>query len=181
MGELSLNEIKNWKSFEDLVSSYFREVKQDNEFNIDNVLVQPTGSGSDGGRDIIVTLTIDDSVMTFQRKWIVQCKFYNQDVNKSHLSGVNIPSLLHQYGANGYLLVCKKGYTSPVSDMFEGLNRECFFKRSYLIWKGDDLLQRVQFKNKLVEHFFPKYARFSKAKEKEAERMVKKFNIKKTK
>ncbi|MBN8650736.1 MAG: restriction endonuclease [Cytophagales bacterium] len=74
MKVLSLTEIKNWKTFEDLIANYFREVKRDNEFNIDDVIVQPTGTGSDGGRDILVTFTVDDSVMTFQRKWVVQCK-----------------------------------------------------------------------------------------------------------
>lgn len=172
MKVLSLTEIKNWKTFEDLIANYFREVKRDNEFNIDDVIVQPTGTGSDGGRDILVTFTVDDSVMTFQRKWVVQCKFYNQDVSKTHLAGINIPSLIHQYGANGYLLVCKNGYTAPVSNMFEGLNKECHLKRSYLIWKGNDLLQRVRFKDKLVEQYFPKYSDYSKSKAKKAEKIL---------
>lgn len=104
---LSLEEIPNWRAFENLVADYFREVKRDNEFNVDNVIVQQTGTGTDGGRDILVEFTVDDSIMTFTRKWIIQCNFYEKDVNKTHLSDINIPSLLHEYGAEGYLLVCK--------------------------------------------------------------------------
>lgn len=155
---LSYIEIADWKVFEDLVADYFREVKQDNEFNVDDVLVQPTGTGSDGGRDIVVTFTVDDSIMTFKRKWIVQCKFYESDVNKSNLADINIPSLLHEYGADGYLLVCKNHATAPVTDMFEGFNKECPFKRSYTIWNGTSLLNRVRLKDNLVKSFFPKHS-----------------------
>jgi len=159
---LSLEEISDWRTFEDLIADYFREAKNDNEFNINNVIVQQTGTGADGGRDILVDFTINDSIITFNRKWVVQCKFHKKDVNKSHLSDVNIPSLLHQYGADGYLLVCKKHYTSPVSDMFEGFNKKCPFKRSYNIWNGQNLLNRIRFKEKIIADYFPKYQRYFK-------------------
>lgn len=172
METLSLTEIPDWRTFEDLVAGYFTAVKNDNDFNAVNVLVEPSGTGSDGGRDILVTFTIDDSVMTFERKWVVQCKFRDDDINKSHLADINIPSLLHQYGADGYLLVCKKHYTAPVSDMLEGFNKECPFKRSYNKWNGSDLLQRVRLKAKLVEHFFPKYYAYSKLAEKKMDQIL---------
>jgi len=159
---LSLEEITSWQSFEDLVADYFREVKNDNEFNINNVIVQQTGTGTDGGRDILVEFTMDDSISTFNRMWIIQCKFYKKDVNKSHLSDINIPSLLHQYGADGYLLVCKNHYTSPVSVMFEGFNKNCPFKRSYCIWSGQNLLGRIRLKENIVNNYFQKYSQYIK-------------------
>lgn len=163
---LSLKEIIDWKSFEDLVAAYFNAARQDNDFNVDTVEVKKTGSGSDGGRDILVTLTVNDSVSSFQRIWVVQCKFYEVDVNKSHLADINIPSLLHQYGAHGYLLVCKNGVTSTVSQMLEELSKNCWSKRSYLFWNGNDLLKRVRLKDDLLRHYFPKFYSFIEEKTK---------------
>lgn len=170
---LSLEEISNWQCFEDLVADYFRAVKQDSEFNVNEVIVQPSGSGTDGGRDILVTLTVDDSIMIYKRIWVVQCKFHNRDISKSELADINIPSLLHQYGAHGYLLVCKKHYTSPVSEMFEGFNKNCHFQRSYTIWNGNSLLKRVRLKTDLLEHYFPKHTAYLKQKEAEADQLLK--------
>lgn len=173
MDTLSLEEISNWQCFEDLVADYFRAIKQDSEFNVDDVVVLQTGSGSDGGRDILVTITVNDSIMTFKRIWVVQCKFYNRDVSKSELTDINIPSLLHQYGAHGYLLVCKKHYTSRLSDMFEGLNAKCHFQRSYLIWNGNNLIKRVRLKSDLIETYFPKHNAYLKQKEEGADQILK--------
>jgi hypothetical protein len=170
---LSLDEISSWQSFEDLVADYFRAVKQDGDFNVDDVLVQQTGSGADGGRDILVTLTVNDSIMSHKRTWVVQCKFYSNDINKSDLADVNIPSLLHQYGAHGYLLICKNHCTSPVSDMFEGFNDKCRFQRSYVVWSGNNLLKRIRLKSDLIEHYFPKHAEYLKKKEIGAEEILK--------
>lgn len=173
MDILSLEEIPDWRAFENLVADYFREVKRDNEFNVDNVIVQQTGTGTDGGRDILVEFTVDDSIMTFTRKWIIQCKFYEKDVNKTHLSDINIPSLLHEYGAEGYLLVCKNHYTSPVSDMFEGFNKNCLFKRSYSIWNGQSLLNRVRFKENIINSYFPKHSEYINREKIKTEQMLK--------
>lgn len=162
MERLSLEEISDWRCFENLVAAYFNSVKQDNDFDVADVMVQPSGSGSDGGRDILVTLLIDDSIMRHKRIWVIQCKFYNKDVGKSELADINIPSLLHQYGAHGYLLVCKKHYTSSLSDMFEGFNSKCHFQRNYLIWNGDDLLRKIRLKPDLIEHYFPKHNEYLK-------------------
>lgn len=166
---LSLDEIKNWRSFEDLMADYFREVKNDKELNIDSVTVLPTGTGSDGGRDILIELLVDDSILSFKRKWVIQCKFYKQDIGKGHLADINIPSLLHEYGADGYLLICRNHYTAPVSKMFEGFNAECPFKRSYLIWNGSTVISRIRFKDKLIDNYFPKHSRHMKLEQKKAE------------
>lgn len=158
--QLSLNEIKTWQKFEDLVSGYFIQVKDDQEFDVSNVIVSPSGEGADGGRDILVEMTTNDSIRSFVRKWVVQCKFYTQSVGKKHLSDINIPSILHEYGADGYLLVCKNGVTKQVSDMFEGFNKNCWANRSYQIWSGSELLRRLILKNDLLKVYFPRYSKF---------------------
>jgi len=172
MEKLSLDEITDWKSFENLVAAYFETVKQDNEFNVESVLVQPTGTGADGGRDILVTFTVHDSVIPFCRKWVIQCKFHDTDISKGDLSDINIPSLLHEYGANGYLLVCKHQVTAPVSRMFEELNKNCWANRSYQFWKGDDLLKRVGVKDDLLRLYFPGFYSFMNRKESEADQLL---------
>jgi hypothetical protein len=170
---LSLDEIPDWKSFEDLVAAYFKTVKQDSEFDVIDVVVQQTGTGADGGRDILVKLTVDDSIMTYERIWVIQCKFHKTDINKKHLADINIPSLLHEYGAHGYLLVCKNSCTAPVSNMFEGFNSKCHLQRKYEIWNGNSLLQRVRVKNDLIGHYFPRHYAYLKQKEAEAEQILK--------
>ncbi len=173
MERLSLDEIPDWQNFQQLVCGYFHAVKQDKEFNVDDVEVAVTGDGSDGGRDILVTLNVNDSINTFKRIWVVQCKFHNANISKSDLNDYNIPSLLHEYGAHGYLLVCRNSVTSPVSRMFEGLKANCPYKRSYAFWTGDDLLQRVRLKNNLIDHFFPKHSMFLKQQKVKAEEILK--------
>jgi hypothetical protein len=162
--KLSLVEIKNWKEFEDLIAAYFRATKK--EKNIIDIKVEPSGTGSDGGRDILVTFDVNDSLVTFKRKWVIQCKFHNKDISKSHLSNVNIPSLVHEYGANGYLLVCKKGVTSKVSEMFENLSKNCSFKYHYEIWNGNNFINLILTNDSLIKMYFPKYHKFIKKQEK---------------
>ena len=169
MDELSYTEISDWRVFEDLVADYFREVKQDNEYNVDSVEVRQTGKGSDGGRDIVVTLTLDDSVLPFKRIWVIQCKFHESEIGKSELSDVNIPTLIHEYKANGYLLVCKSDVGARLTESFERLNDNCKFGFKYHYWNGNNLLSRIRFKDKLIEHYFPKHAEYLKSKEKIAD------------
>src|SRR4051812_19575159 len=139
--KLDFAEISNWRDFEDLVADYFQEVQKE-EQNIIEVRVQPTGVGSDGGRDILVTFRITDSIIPFERRWVIQCKFYKTAVSKNRLSTINIPTLIHEYGADGYLLVCKGDVTSKVSEMFENLERECKLGYRYVFWRGNELKSR---------------------------------------
>jgi hypothetical protein len=155
MDRLSFDEIDNWQVFEDLVADYFREIKGDQEFNVTNVEVRQTGAGGDGGRDILVTLSVNDSIVSFERIWVVQCKFYARDVSKSHLFDVNIPSLIHEYGADGYLLICKNHVTASLSTMIENLKDNCRFKYHYENWNGTNFLSRIRMKPRLIENYFP--------------------------
>jgi len=93
--------LDDWQKFEDLVADYFREIQKDKILgrSIKDIEVRQSGKGADGGRDILLIFQLTDSIIKFERKWVVQCKFYQDDVSKSHLSDVNIPGLIHEYGA----------------------------------------------------------------------------------
>jgi hypothetical protein len=165
MERLSFDEIDNWQVFEDLVADYFREIKGDQEFNVTNVEVKQTGAGGDGGRDILVSLSVNDSIVSFTRIWVVQCKFYGGDVGKRHLSDVNIPTLIHEYGANGYLLICKNHVTASLSAMIENLKDNCRFKYHYENWNGTNFLSRIRIKPRLIENYFPSHHAYLSAQE----------------
>lgn len=165
--KLSLVEIQDWKEFENLVSDYFKLIQENKENNLIDVKVYPSGEGSDGGRDILLKFRVSDSIITFDRKWVVQCKFYSQSVTKRHLADVNIPSLIHEHGANGYLLVCKNGVTSKVSEMFEKLEDNCKFGYHYTIWQGNDLIRQLGYMHGrgLINQYFPLHTEFLRKEE----------------
>jgi hypothetical protein len=160
--KIDFDEISSWREFEELVADYFRIIKEESKY-MTEVDIKPTGVGSDGGRDILVTFRLTDEVDSFERKWVVQCKFHNAAITKAILSSVNIPSLIHEYGANGYLLVCKNDITSKVSDMFENLNRECLFKYKYRFWTGEDFKSRLLPKYSLIQRYFPEHYEYIQA------------------
>lgn len=160
---LEFTELRSWQAFENLVAEYFRQTK--GEKNIIDVEVQPSGVGGDGGRDILVTFEMTDSIRTFKRKWVVQCKFYDAVVSKSKLDKINIPTLIHEHKADGYLLICKGEVSSTVSLMFETLSRDCGLGYSYTIWTGEQLKSMIQVKPLLVKQFFPKHHAYVQAQE----------------
>lgn len=166
--KLDLDEISDWQTFEELVTDYFRETEV--ERNIKRIKVEPSGEGSDGGRDILVTFLITDSIEFFERKWVVQCKYYGRSVSKTELSTINIPTLIHEYNADGYLLVCKGNVTSPVTKMFESLRKKCKMGYSYMIWTGSDLITQllVQPPQPLIQKYFPEYYEFLNFQERSA-------------
>lgn len=167
--KLDLDEISDWQTFEGLLTDYFRETKE--KRNIKNITVEASGEGSDGGRDILVTFLITDSIMSFERKWVVQCKYYGRSVSKTDLSTINIPTLIHEYNADGYLLVCKGNVTSNVTEMFESLRDKCKMGYSYMIWTGSDLVTQLlmQPPQPLIQKYFPEYYEFLKFQERSKE------------
>jgi hypothetical protein len=157
---IEFDEIQDGQAFEDLVADYFRGIAD--QKNITDITVEQSGEGADGGRDILVTFQLTDSIIPFQRKWIVQCKFYNRSVSKAELSEVNIPTLIHEYGADGYLLVCKGNVTSTVSTMFESLRVKCKMRYSYMIWTGNQFKDQLYLQppRPLIQKHFPEYYKF---------------------
>lgn len=73
--ELSLEEIEGGENFEALVAEYFRGTDDTQNSITTFVRVRKSGIGPDGGVDILVDFTIDDHIKSFNRKWLVQCKF----------------------------------------------------------------------------------------------------------
>jgi len=161
--KLSLDDIQDWKQFEELVKHYFDGVAKQNENDVLTSFVEPSGEGPDGGRDLLVTLICRDSVAEYERRWVVQCKFHKEALSPSELSQTNIPGLITQYNANGYILVCKNGPTSGTTDMFEKLRKSKFsklFGYRYEIWTGEDLVSKVFERMDLLQQYFPDYWNF---------------------
>jgi hypothetical protein len=107
---IDFSEIRDGYMFEDLVADYFRAR---------GATVPPPSVGADGGRDILATFPFYDSLVEFERRWVVQCKFHEGIITKKHLSSVNIPTLVHVSRADGYLLVCKREVGPSLTAMFE--------------------------------------------------------------
>ncbi len=58
---LDFNEITDDKKFEDLIVSYFEDLKNEKDDKIIDVNVKLSGTGVDGGRDILVTFKVTDT------------------------------------------------------------------------------------------------------------------------
>ena len=161
MKRINITEIEDWEQFEDLVAEFFRETRHLEDNNLSEVSVDPTGKGPDGGRDILLKFRLNDSITPFERKWVVQCKFY-ESLSKSDLDKINIPSLIEEYNADGYLLVCKNGVTAGVTTTFENLKRNCRRNFEYEIWNGSTFIQNLYKTTNLHEHYFPLFYEYKK-------------------
>lgn len=160
---LDLKEIKNGDKFEDLVISFFEDIK--NETNsISKVEVKPSGTGADGGRDILVSFIVTDGILDFERKWVIQCKFHNKNISTKCINDINIPCLIHSYKASGYLLIVKERPTSKLTDMFERLEQNCIFDYRYMIWSGEQFKRVILAKSipTILEQYFPNYYKYCK-------------------
>jgi predicted helicase len=159
MIKFDLNEISDHKKFEDLTVSYFEDLKFEKGHNIIDVEVKPTGVGTDGGRDILVTFKVSDSIVTFERRWVIQCKFHNSDISTDKISDINIPTLLSSYMASGYLLVCKQKPTSKLTEHFEKLESNNGLKQKYIVWSGEQFKRLILVKSKkeILQQYFPEY------------------------
>src|SRR5258708_3268893 len=152
---ISFDEILDPRSFEHLVTAYLRTL---NNGFID---VKPSGLGPDSGVDIFVDIPVTDLIDTYKRRWIVQCKFLDCTILKSHLAPYNIPGLIHEHGAQGYLLVCKKDVHNGVVDMFKRHSTNCQFRYNYTYWDGPTFINKLySFANEhpIIRQYFPKYS-----------------------
>ena len=155
---LSFDEITSWEQFENLAASYF-ELQNgiEGKGSVKNTVKQ-SGKGADGGIDILVELQMEDLAVSFKRKWIVQCKFYDRDLRKSDLSEVNIPTLIKQYNADGYLLITKKGIVNTLQKSFDELDKNCNLGYRYEIWTDRTFINKIlRTDNVILEQYFPKY------------------------
>lgn len=156
MNTISFEEIQDWKKFQDLCVGYFNKLNSRTEG-------KSTGIGPDGGKDIIVKIKGNDQIIEFQRKWIVQCKFLNENVSTKHLRDDNLPTLIHSEGAVGYLLICKNDVSSKLVNLFEDLNRNCKFGYRYEYWTGSSFIEKIRDSGEdLIKQFFPKYYDYTK-------------------
>jgi hypothetical protein len=162
--KIDFEEISDWEEFEDLVADYFREIKKLDNNQIIDVKVAPSGKGPDGGRDILVNFRLNDSIVTFERRWVVQCKF-RKTLLKSNLDSINIPTLIQEYGACGYLLIAKNSIQSGVTQTFENLRNNCKNGFFYETWNGNHFRQKLGFVGKLHEQYFPKYFEYIQERE----------------
>ena len=149
--------IRDEDHFENLVADYFRELAENPDNNIVSVDAKQTGIGTDGGRDILVKLMFSDEIVTFTRIWVVQCKFRENNISPSEISSINIPTLIHSYNADGYLLVCKKNPTSGTTSMFERLDDQCIRQFEYKVWNGDQFLRMCRVMENLHSLYFSEY------------------------
>jgi len=161
---LDFSEIENHERFESLVAAYFTDLQKERTNHVTEVVVNPSGTGVDGGRDILVKLRVSDGIVSFNRTWVIQCKFYQSNISTDRLADINIPSLIHSFKASGYLLVCKEGVTSKLTDLFERLEERCPFGYSYKIWTGEQFnrLLLTRSEKMILQQFFPKYYQFAK-------------------
>ena len=157
--KLEFSELSDGEAFEDLVISYFEDLKREKDNEIIDVNVKPSGTGTDGGRDILVTFKVTDTIETFERRWVVQCKFHASNISTDKIADINIPTLLYSYNAAGYLLVCRKKPTSKLTELFERLEANCKFDNKYSVWSGDQFKRLILMKSKkeILKQYFPKY------------------------
>jgi len=143
--------------FQDLVSAYFRAGSKSvaRAKEIITITTNTTGIGADNGKDILVTINLQDSVTQFERKWVVQCKFHKKNISPKDLWGVDIPSLISANGADGYLLVCRKYPTEATKTLFENLRLNTRY--DYEIWTGPEFFQErlVNYLEEVVKLHLP--------------------------
>ena len=161
---IDFKEISDDEKFEDLVVSYFEDLKNENDSKILDIEVKPSGVGTDGGRDILVTFKVTDTVTTFNRRWVIQCKFHSTNISTDKIADINIPTLLYSYNASGYLLICRKKPTSKLTELFERLEINCKFENKYHVWSGEQFKRLINAKSnkKLLQQYFPNYFNFCK-------------------
>ena len=155
--KLDLVEIADHKKFEDLVVSYFEDLKSEQVNNITDIKIKPSGVGTDGGRDILITANISDGITTYNKTWVIQCKFHASDISTAILKDINLPTLIHSYHAIGYLLICREKATSKLTDLFERLEQNCIFQNKYIIWNGEQFKTKILNREKILEQYFPEY------------------------
>jgi hypothetical protein len=157
--QLDFSELQDDKKFEDLVIAYFEDLKNENVHNLVDIDIKPSGTGTDGGRDILILFKVSEGISTFDRRWVIQCKFHDSKISTDKISDINIPTLIYSYKAAGYLLICKDKPTSKLTELFERLETNCRDCNKYIIWSGEQFKRLIIAKSKksILQQFFPNY------------------------
>lgn len=152
-----LDNIKDWYTFQQIVTEYFRSLKREkHDFRISDLDVTDNGVGSDGGVDLMVEFHFVDAITKHSFKWIIDCKYWDKNLSVTDLDTNNMLSLVKSHGANGYLLVCKNNVTNGLKDRFRKLT--CFDEHiKYEIWEGTRLWFEISQRESLLKAFFPTY------------------------
>jgi hypothetical protein len=158
MYKLSFAEIKDGRHFEALVAAYFRSLAAKPGSNIKSVKVVPAGIGPDGGVDIKVDIETDDGVQIITRTYIIQCKFHKSNINPDSLGRSSLEGLITSNGGDAYLVICRKMPTAKLTEYFAGLNLYCRHKYSYLVWSGEEFLEKLYAApDSVIKQYFPRY------------------------
>lgn len=158
---LDFDEITDGTQFEELVVAYFKRLSEDRENNIAEVIPSPISIGPDGGIDILVIFNMTDSVSRFQRIWVVQCKFHKRSIGLEQIGSASQTSLIEQYNAVGYLLICRTNPTTQLAQQFKNLTENSKENYQYLIWTGEQFKSRLLEQPSIHSQFFPDYLAYT--------------------
>lgn len=105
---------------------------------------QWSGKGSDQGRDIVITETINGPVAPFERRWLIQCK-HNAHSGKSvgRDDVGNIVDDCHQIAAEGYLLACTTQPSSALTTKLQELQGNKSLHLVTKVWDGVDIEKMI--------------------------------------
>lgn len=150
-----IDEIKDPYEFQRIVAEYFRTLVKSDLHNIQTSHVDDSGVGTDGGCDIMVEFVMNDSIVPYSRRWIVECKYKKAAVNDKDINMNTIGALLKSKNACGYLLVCRNDATSKLKNIFKELSAKQ--GSHYFIWNGSQLWRMFNENISILKSFFPDY------------------------
>ncbi|QMV44007.1 restriction endonuclease [Cohnella cholangitidis] len=120
-----------------------------------------SGKGTDGGKDLLCVETPVSSILSIEKRWLVQCK-HNAHANKA-VSTSDLDEIVDscsQYEATGYLLVCSTYPSSKLVDRLDGITRNKRNNVSATYWDSVSLERMLSTPKTwtIAQRFFPKSA-----------------------
>jgi hypothetical protein len=154
---LDFKEIRDDTHFEQLVRECFERMAEQTP-HLSSVEVRQGGKGTDEGCDLLLSFEMADNILaSYPKTWVIQCKFHTRNISPRHINEINIPSLIHSNGADGYLLVCSSQPTSGTTKLLDKLRANCKFNYKYECWDGEKLKEKILSDTQLQQQFFPMY------------------------
>lgn len=155
--KISLEEIEDWEEFQDLVQAFFKALVKREDSLVKVVRAKKTGRGSDGGRDILVEMEMDDGIQAFTRRWVVQCKANGKARRTEKAAVEGVRDLLDVYKADGFLLICKARASAKLTQLLEELEKSDPRGRCYVYWDGPQFCNLLYPLEDIIRVFFPQY------------------------